>query len=112
MATRLLLEAEGFGVVTASSGTEAQHVLTPGAPLDLIITDFHLGGAENGIDVIARLRKQIGARLPAILVSGDTSHAVRGLQLDERLRSTSKPVQAERLLALMNELLEEQPPCA
>jgi PAS domain S-box-containing protein len=103
-ATRLLLEAEGFAVVTAASYAEAmQKAQVPAAPIDLLITDYHLG-AETGLDVIASLREAMGAQLPAILLSGDTSPAVQGLIPDERLRVTSKPIEAEQLLALIGEL--------
>jgi PAS domain S-box-containing protein len=103
-ATRLLLEAEGFPVVPAASYVEAiEKVRDAAAAIDLLITDYHLG-TETGLDVIASLRERFGAQLPAILLSGDTSPAIRGLTPDERLRVTSKPIEADRLLALIGEL--------
>jgi PAS domain S-box-containing protein len=104
-ATRLLLEAEGFAVVTAASYAEAmEHAHFSAPPIDLLITDYHLG-ARNGLEIISSLRRSISARLPAILLSGDTSPAVQAATTDESLRITSKPIQAERLLALIGELL-------
>ena len=68
------------------------------------ITDYHLSH-ETGVQVIASLRARLGGTLPAILVSGDTSQLVQGLVHDEEVRIVSKPLQAERLLALIGELL-------
>ena len=103
-ATRMLLDAEGYDVVTAASSAEALQRLESLPRIDLLVTDYHLGG-ETGLDVIAALRARIGADLRAILISGDTSPLVQALERDERLRIVSKPIQAERLLGLIGELL-------
>ncbi len=103
-ATRMLLEAEGYEVETAASLTEALERIKEVPRLDLLVTDYHLGG-ETGIEVIASVRAKIGTGLGAILVSGDTSAAVQGLRHDERVRIASKPLQAEQLLTLMSDLL-------
>jgi len=39
---------------------------------DLIVSDFRLQGDENGIDVVARLREEFNAQVPALLITGDT----------------------------------------
>ena len=103
-ATRMLLEAEGYEVETAASLPEALDRLEEAPRFDLLVTDYHLGG-KTGMDVIAAARARIGDRLGAILVSGDTSPAVQGLEHDERLRIASKPLEAGQLLTLMSELL-------
>jgi hypothetical protein len=41
-----------------------------------------------------------------VLLTGDTSTAIRNLPGDPRLRVMSKPLQADRLLALLRELLQ------
>jgi two-component system, sensor histidine kinase len=105
-ATRLLLHAEGYEVLTAASGAEARERLEKRPQIDLLVTDYHLGG-ETGMQVIAFARAQVGGHLCAILLSGDTSPVIRDLELerDERLRIASKPIQAEKLLTLIDELL-------
>jgi hypothetical protein len=40
-----------------------------------------------------------------VLITGDTSAAVKELQRDERLRLASKPIHAEELLGLLESLL-------
>lgn len=104
-ATRMLLEAAGREVVTAGSLAEALRVLDMHAELHLLITDFHLGPEGTGIDVIAAVRQRRGAALPAILLSGDTSMDVQGREHDSRCRIVSKPLQAEQLLTLIEELV-------
>jgi CheY-like chemotaxis protein len=104
-ATRMLLAAEGFSVVAAASPEEAMQKATEGAAIDLLVSDYHLGREETGLHVISSLRARFGEELKAILITGDTSSNVKRMPLDSRLRLASKPVQAERLLLLIGELL-------
>ena len=69
------------------------------------MTDYHLTNSETGVQVIAAVRRQLAASVRTILITGDTSSAVRDLQHDERLRITSKPIKAEELLSIIRELL-------
>jgi signal transduction histidine kinase/ActR/RegA family two-component response regulator len=103
-ATRMLLMAEGYQVVTAASYAEALTRSDAQPRIDLLITDYHLSGA-TGMEVISSLRAKRGASLNAILVSGDTSNRVQGLGHDAGLRIVKKPIQAEQFLAVINELL-------
>ena len=103
-ATRMLLMAEGYQVVTAASYAEALSRFDAQPRIDLLITDYHLSGA-TGMEVISSLRAKRGTPLNAILVSGDTSNRVQGLVHDTGLRMVKKPIQAEQFLAVINELL-------
>ena len=103
----MLLGAEGYEVITATSAAEALRKAAGEDPFDLLVTDFHLGRGETGVELVVTLRARYGANLKSILVSGDTSLAVKSLQPDAHLRIASKPLRADQLLALMTELLEE-----
>jgi PAS domain S-box-containing protein len=104
-ATCLLLELEGYHVTPASSLSEAlQHIQT-GHGIDLLITDYHLNGGETGTQVIAMLREILGISLKAVLMTGDTSSAIKQLPRDPNLRITSKPIQADELLTVLRTLL-------
>ncbi len=104
-ATRLLLESLGFQVASAASPAEAiRQAHARGAP-DLLISDYHLDCEQTGLEVIADLRAMFGPTLNVILVTGDTSPAIKGLVPDPRMRLAAKPVQAEQLLRLMDELM-------
>jgi len=102
-ATRMLLSLEDYRVTAVASLAEALEVARTG--LDLLVTDYHLGHGETGIQVIAAIRQIAGAGLRAVLVTGDTSTAVRELPRDPNLRFASKPVNAEELLALLRDLM-------
>lgn len=104
-ATRMLLGTEGYQITTAASVAEAVQSLRDNRRTDLLVTDFHLAGGETGVQVISRLREELGATLKAILITGDTSSAIKELAHDPNLRILSKPVQAEAFLELVRDLL-------
>jgi two-component system, sensor histidine kinase len=105
-AMRMLLKIEGYRVVTAASADEAMdHLRAAGADFDLVVTDYHLDGGRTGTQVIAAAREMLGDGLKAVLVTGDTSTAVRELKADANLRITSKPINSDELLELVRSLL-------
>jgi two-component system, sensor histidine kinase len=104
-ATRMLLKVEGYRVLTASCLAEARALASEHSQLDLLITDYHLSNGETGTQVITALRESLGKPLKAVLITGDTSSAVKELQRDEQLRLASKPIHAEELLTLLKSLL-------
>lgn len=105
-ATRLLLELEGYQVIGAATREEAQQRAREHSDVDLLVSDYHLKEDQTGLNVIAALRQQLDRAIPAILVTGDTSSAIRKLPSDPLLRLASKPIDAGELLALMEELLQ------
>jgi PAS domain S-box-containing protein len=104
-ATRMLLKVDGYRVTAVSSLGEALRTARDDAHIDLLVTDYHLGNGETGTQVIAALRDALGVPIKAVLITGDTSTAVRELPLDTRLRMASKPIKAEELLLLLRALL-------
>ena len=104
-ATRMLLRVEGYQVTTAASLEQAIAAVQSGTGFELLMTDYHLGTNQTGIQVIAALRECLGPHLKSVLVTGDTSAAVRGLAPDPYLRVLSKPIRAEALLRLLREFL-------
>jgi two-component system CheB/CheR fusion protein len=106
-AMRMLLKIEGYHVITAAGAVEALEHLHTISDFNLIVTDFHLEGGRTGTQVISAARSMHGDSLKAILVTGDTSSAVREMQGDTNLRITSKPINSEELLGLMKSLLAD-----
>lgn len=104
-ATRMLLRAEGYRVLTAGTVAEAQAVARE-HPLDALVTDYHLNADETGSQVINAVRSIRGAQVRAVLITGDTSAAIQELEQDERLRMARKPIHAEEFLGLLKSLLE------
>jgi PAS domain S-box-containing protein len=105
-ATRMLLKVEGYRVLAAGSLPEARERVREHPQIDLLVTDYHLNDGETGTQVIASLREVLGHELKAVLITGDTSSAVRGLRRDSRLRIASKPINADELLAMLKALLK------
>jgi PAS domain S-box-containing protein len=105
-AMQMLLKIEGFQVIAAASAAEAIDCLRDNPDLDLLITDFHLERGRTGTEVIAAARARFGSALKSILVSGDTSSAVRELQCDANLRVVNKPINSEELLGVVRKSLE------
>jgi len=91
-------------VTPAASLGEAIEAVKAHPGIGLLVTDYHLGGDETGVQVIAAVRERLGANLPAVLVTGDTSSAMHVLECDARLRVASKPINPDQLLALLSEL--------
>src|SRR5688572_9914207 len=103
-ATRMLLRVEGHDISTAASLSEAVSQATENPDISLLITDYHLSAHETGLQVLSAVRELLGPSLRAVLVTGDTSSAMRALPDDPYLRVASKPVNADELLALVREL--------
>lgn len=103
-ATCMLLRSAGHEVVTAESRADALFQLRQYPRLDLLMADFHLGDG-TGMEVITLVREQMRSDLPAILLNGDIYAPVQDMAADERLRIASQPLRAERLLALIEELV-------
>jgi two-component system CheB/CheR fusion protein len=96
-ATGLLLGLEGFEVSVANGKSEALERVRTARP-DLIVSDYHLRGAETGADVVAAVRARVGAEVPAIFVTGDTSKVARAGADLGNTTLLSKPTQADELL--------------
>ena len=103
-AMKLLLEMDGYEVTAAASAEEALPLLRR-EYFDLIVTDYHLEGGRTGTEVISAAREVYGTLVKAILVTGDTSAAVREMQENAQLRITSKPINSDELLGLVRNLL-------
>ena len=102
---RYNLEAEGFRVVTAETGDEAQHAIQEKLP-DLILLDWMLPEI-SGIELCRRLRaRDETARVPIIMLTarGEEEERVRGLSTgadDYVVKPFSVPELVARIHALL-----------
>jgi PAS domain S-box-containing protein len=104
-ATRMLLKVEGYRVTAVATLAEALRAARDGEGIDILVTDYHLGNGETGTQVIAAVRESLDSGLRAVLMTGDTSSAIKELPRDARLQVASKPVRADELLTLLETLL-------
>jgi two-component system, sensor histidine kinase len=75
---------------------------------DLIVSDYRLQGKENGIDVVARLREEFNAQVPALLITGDTGMEQLREAEESGLHVLHKPLNPSRLRALIANLRRER----
>jgi PAS domain S-box-containing protein len=104
-AMKMLLDLDGYRVTLAATAQQAFDRLQRGEHFDLLITDYHLDAGRTGTQVIAKARELNGDAMKAILVTGDTSSAIRDIECDANLRITSKPINSSVLLALVKNLI-------
>ena len=90
------LAAGGSDAMTAMAGLVDGDTVSIGT-VDLIVADLRLADGASGIDAIARLRASLGASIPAIVVSGDTSAAAQAEVRAARVDLLVKPVVAAAL---------------
>ena len=100
----LLLEGEGHRVTTALDGATALDALQ-GNPPDLVLADHNLPNGLTGLDVAVRIRRQVGADLPVLILTGDISTATQAEITGQACALLHKPVHRAALLATVNRLL-------
>jgi CheY-like chemotaxis protein len=96
---------EGYQVIAVASLAEALQRAREAEAIDLLVTDYHLGEGETGIQVIAAVRDTLKVQVKSVLITGDTSSAIKDLPRDSFFRVASKPIRAEELLTLLRGLL-------
>ena len=100
-----LLETWGCVTLSANSSSDAvtqlpAHDRSP----ELIVCDYWLIN-ETGLDVIERVRAAIGGRVPAVLVTAETSRSVLLAAQAAGIPLLHKPVSPLKLRALLAQLL-------
>lgn len=90
------LASVGHQVVAAASRPELLALLEGRAP-DIIVSDYRLAGAEDGLAVISALRREFSTGLPALIITGDTDPAVIRRMSEQRISVQHKPLNLETL---------------
>ena len=102
-----LLETWGCVTLTGASSSDAiaqlpAHDRSP----ELIVCDYWLTN-ETGLDAIERVRAAIGGRVPAVLVTAETSRSVLLSAQGAGIPLLHKPVSPLKLRALLAQLLSQ-----
>ncbi|MGH9839828.1 MAG: sigma-54-dependent transcriptional regulator [Blastocatellia bacterium] len=102
---RNLLEAEGYRVLEAETGAQAQALITEQAP-QLVLLDLRLPDAD-GLTLLPRI-KAIDDEAPVIILTahGTIEKAIHALKSGAE-NFLTKPFDAESLLILINKTLEQ-----
>ncbi len=104
-ATRLLLRSEGYQVTVAASVAEAVAQASKMPTLSLILSDYHLTGRETGTQAVKAVREVRNTPVRAVMMSGDTSSAMKASGPEADVHIVSKPIDSDSLLSLLSELL-------
>jgi putative two-component system response regulator len=102
---RLLLQAAGYDVLTASNGSEALRMARHDAP-DVVLLDVVMPGM-SGLDVCASLKQSKATQLtPVVLISGGRARDTRLAGLDAGADDfLNKPVDPDELYARVRALI-------
>ncbi len=105
-AMRDLLESWGARVVAAASTQDALEGLERwDRDPALILVDYRLGGEITGLHALAALREKVDAKVPAIMVTGETDPETLREIREHGLSHLSKPVLPFKLRAVILEAL-------
>ncbi len=104
-----LFRSWGYRLLVAGTDDEAlAGVANRDSLPDLIVSDYHLPGGKTGIEVIEGLRRTLSAKIPAFLVSGDTSPELLRQARASGYHLLHKPVDPMTLRAMVSHVLREQ----
>ena len=103
-----LLELEGYRVAPVRKGEEALARIRGAAAVrpDVIVCDYNLPGGKNGLDIIQQIRSELGAQIPALIVTADKSIAARAALEASGLEHITKPTKAAKLVAAVDALIK------
>lgn len=99
--TALVLEAEGYRVITTGNGTSALRILAEGATVDLLLSDIHMPGGIDGIELAQRV--QTNGQIPIVLTSADPRSSFA--RFPGHVTFLPKPYDRRALLAAVDERL-------
>ena len=106
-----ILEAGGFVVRTASSGTDAlEQLARESDEIDMVLSDVTMPGM-NGIDLSYHIRERYPS-IPIAIVSGDVSELERSIIGRADVPFIKKPFHAESLYSAVKEAIRLHSPAA
>jgi two-component system CheB/CheR fusion protein len=99
---------EGYRVTAARASKEALAALQGPTAVrpDALVFDQNLPNGITGLQLVEHIRRDLGARIPALIVTGDKSPVTRRLLADSGLPCQNKPVRTDRLLSAVAALFK------
>ncbi len=98
-AIQLVVESEGYAVVTAADGTEALGYLNAGLRPGVILLDLRMPGMDGRAFRHAQAAERELASIPVVVLSGDSD--ARGVAQSLGLDALLKPVDIDQLLSII-----------
>lgn len=102
---RMLLEQQGYSVVSAESFAQAQHALRQGH-FDLLICDLSLEKQHSAFEVI-QLAQDLHPNMASVVVTGYASRDEMERAEENGVRVLLKPIEIEEFLSVISKALPE-----
>ncbi|MGP9832573.1 NahK/ErcS family hybrid sensor histidine kinase/response regulator [Marinobacter sp. NSM] len=103
---KTLLEGWDCRVVTAVSVPDLDaKVDIAGAPIDLILADYHLDNDENGVDAVAEINARRSQPAPVLMITANYSNELKQHIRELGYLLMNKPVKPLKLRAVLNHVL-------
>jgi two-component system CheB/CheR fusion protein len=107
----LFLTDEGHRTATAPDGLAALELVTHGMfRPDLILADYNLPNAMDGLQLAAKLRQRLQRDVPVVILTGDVSVGTLRDVASRNCTQLNKPVKLEELTRVIQRLLRISPP--
>ena len=95
-------------LVAAPNAEDVLHWLAGLARVpDVIVSDYRLPGDNDGLEVIAQLRRHFGCDIPAIVITGDTAPETIQRINQAGFPVLNKPLHPAKLRALLTHLVQQ-----
>ncbi len=103
---KLILEQEGYKVISASDGKDALKHFTEKADIDLLLTDLHMPNM-NGLELIKEVRKKAEFKyMPILFLTTETKTEIKKEAKEAGATGwITKPFDKERLLRTIKKVL-------
>jgi len=107
-----LLELQGYCTAASRDGAEAMARLRGNAAFrpNIIIADFNLPGGSTGVDTVRRVRDELNAEIPALILTGLRPEPQLSSNKAGELQFLRKPVKPATLLATVEVLVKRVVP--
>jgi two-component system CheB/CheR fusion protein len=106
----LLLKHDGHRVATAPDGVAALELAARGTIRpDLILADYNLPNGLNGLELTAKLRKELHRDIPVIILTGDISTETLRDIANHKCIQLNKPVNLKELTKAVQDMLPTSP---
>ncbi|HEC00386.1 MAG TPA: hybrid sensor histidine kinase/response regulator, partial [Sphingomonadales bacterium] len=100
----ILLSNWGCEIICCRGQADMGH-MPDGFTPDIILADYHLDHAQNGIDLLTMLQSRWGGAIPGIVISADHTEDVKNQAMTAGYKFLRKPVKSAALRALISSLL-------
>lgn len=105
------LKDEGHRTAVAVDGVQALELVARGTIRpDLIIADYNLPNGPDGLEMIVRIRENLGRELPVVFLTGDISTATARKITLQKCTLLNKPVKLKHLMEAVQRLLPAPQP--